>query len=439
MPLRTAQSLAARPEAAQSQETTIDAQRMTRIGFAYNQKPELEVPVDESSTPDEEPPSTRRDETRPPHAPAMRALAGGDSSSPSPSASPARPIGAAHHTAARPADDDEYAEWDSEETIDAVAAALGGLGDVVRLEATPDFPERLRDAGVDIVFNIAEGLRGVNREAHVPAICEFYGIPYSGSDPFTLSLCLDKRRTKEILSYHGVPTAEFALIESMEDLEATEAPTPGSPLFVKPLHEGSSKGITEQNLVRSLEELRHQVAFLLESYDQPVLVERYLPGREFTCAVLGNGREARVLPLVGMNFDALPEGALPIYGYEAKWVWDTREDPLPIFECPARIDRRLRRAIEEVALRAYRVLGCRDWSRVDVRLDADGTPNVVEVNPLPGILPDPADNSCFPKAARAAGMSYDELIQSCVRHAAARHGLAVPALRPVRRIRRSVA
>jgi D-alanine-D-alanine ligase len=368
-----------------------------------------------------------------------------------------------HHTAAlRPSDDDEYAEWDSAETIDAVAAALGALGEVVRLEATPDFPERLRDAGVDIVFNIAEGLRGVNREAHVPAICEFYGIPYSGSDPFTLSLCLDKRRTKEILSYHGVPTAEFALVETMDELDGTRGdemgtrrddgpvvptrpdafslvPSASSPLFVKPLHEGSSKGITERNLVRSPEELRHQVAFLLESYEQPVLVERYLPGREFTCAVLGNGREARVLPLVGMNFDALPEGALPIYGYEAKWVWDTREDPLPIFDCPARVDDRLRRAIEEVALRAYRVLGCRDWSRVDVRLDADGTPNVVEVNPLPGILPDPADNSCFPKAARAAGMSYDELIQSCLRHAAARHGVAVPALRPVRRIRRSVA
>ena len=442
VPLPTALSLAAQPEAAQSQETTIDAQRMTRIGFAYNQKPELEVPVDESSTPDEEPPSTRRDDARLPHAPATRTRAGGDSASPSPSQTFARSLGAARQTAPiAPADDDEYAEWDSAETIDAVADALGALGEVVRLEATPDFPERLRHAGVDIVFNIAEGLRGVNREAHVPAICEFYGIPYSGSDPYTLSLCLDKRRTKEVLSYHGVPTAEFVLVEQLEDLEGSADPSFERPLFVKPLHEGSSKGITERNLVRSPDELRHQVAFLLESYDQPVLVERYLPGLEFTCAVLGNGGEARVLPLVGMNFDALPEGALPIYGYEAKWVWDTREDPLPIFDCPARVDDDLRRAIEDVALRAYRVLGCRDWSRVDVRLDADGTPNVVEVNPLPGILPDPADNSCFPKAARAAGMSYDELIRSCLRHAAARTGVPLPAVRPARRIagRRSVA
>ena len=105
-----------------------------------------------------------------------------------------------------------------------------------------------------------------------------------------------------------------------------------------------------------------------------------------------------------MNFGSLPDGALPIYGFEAKWIWDRPENPLDIFECPARIDRRAARArSSDVVLRAYRVLGCRDWSRIDVRLDADGVPNIVEVNPLPGILPDPADNSCLPKAARAAG------------------------------------
>ena len=169
-----------------------------------------------------------------------------------------------------------------------------------------------------------------------------------------------------------------------------------------------------------------QVASLLERYQQPVLVEEYLPGAEFTCAVLGNGYDACVLPIVGMKFDVLPDGALPVYGFEAKWLWDRPERPLQIFECPARIDEALRHTIEEVVLDAYRVLGCRDWSRIDVRLDAAGVPNVVEVNPLPGILPDPADNSCFPKAARAAGMSYDELIRTCVRHAAERQGVSLP-------------
>ena len=131
---------------------------------------------------------------------------------------------------------DEFAEWDSRETIDAVASALSHLGEVIRLEADDDFPENLRREKPDIVFNIAEGKNGVNREAHVPAICEFYGIPYSGSDPLTLSVCLDKAKTKETLSYHGVRTARFAVVREMKDLSAArERPLP---VFAKPIHEG---------------------------------------------------------------------------------------------------------------------------------------------------------------------------------------------------------
>jgi D-alanine-D-alanine ligase len=406
---------------------------MPRIGFAYNQKPEspaIARPEDETPRGDEEPPSSRRDAlaSRNSDAPASTELAhsvtvGGNF------AAPAHPV----------ASDDEYAEWDSADTIDAVANALAALGDVIRLEATADFPQNLRDACPDIVFNIAEGLHGVNREAHVPAICEFYGIPYSASDPFTLSLCLDKARAKEVLAYHGVATAPFAVVRESagaRDQRADgnrESNRPNAhrfpihdsrfPLFVKPAYEGSSKGITEANYCENQRQLDAQVEFLLERYKQPVIIEEYLPGAEFTCAVLGNGDDARVLPIVGMNFEALPEGALPVYGFEAKWIWDRPEKPLEIFECPARITEELRSAIEHVVLRAYRVLGCRDWSRIDVRLDAAGKPNVVEVNPLPGILPNPADNSCFPKAARAAGMSYDELIQACLVHAAERQGI----------------
>ncbi|MEO5902796.1 MAG: D-alanine--D-alanine ligase, partial [Gemmatimonadaceae bacterium] len=256
-----------------------------------------------------------------------------------------------------------------------------------------------------------------------PAICEFYCIPYSGSDPLTLSLCLDKAKTKETLAWHGVRTARFAVVSDMSEIHrARKLPLP---VFAKPIHEGSSKGITERNYCRTHAELDAQTEYLLETYRQPVIVEEYLPGAEFTCAVLGNGDEAKVLPIVGMNFASLPDGALPIYGYEAKWIWDRPERPLQMFDCPAHIDEALTRQIERVTLDAYRVLGCRDWSRIDVRLDADGKPNVVEINPLPGILPNPADNSCFPKAARAAGMSYDQLIQSCLRLAAARQGVAI--------------
>ena len=406
---------------------------MTRIGFAYNQKPD--VPAlrledgAEDARPDEEPPSSA------PHEWGGRAD---------------RESGARTGVSvAAELVDDEFAEWDSAETIAAVEQALGALGEVIRLEGNADFPERLRAVQPDIVFNIAEGLGGANREAHVPAICEFFGVPYSGSDPFSLSLCLDKARTKEYLAYHGVPTAPFALIRNAAEIPAmldrltTRRTKSGStrlrlPLFVKPVHEGSSKGITEDNYCRTVDEAQAQTAFLLERYAQPVLVEEYLPGREFTCAVMGNGDGAHVLPIVAMNFDALPPGALPVYGFEAKWLWDDRRHPLEIFECPARIDEALRSRIEEVVLSAYHVLGCRDWSRIDVRLDAAGVPNVVEVNPLPGILPNPEDNSCFPKAARAAGLSYDELIQRSLRFAAERQGIPLSG-KATRRVRRAAA
>ena len=381
---------------------------MALIGFAYNQKPDdtdARASDDEPRSEDEPPSLSRHRRSRVDR-----------------SAQVAGAIQSSLEAHDRNATDDEFAEWDSSETIRAVERALSKLGEVVRLEANADFAERLRAERPDIVFNMAEGLRGANRESHVPAMCEFFGIPYSGSDPFTLSLCLDKARTKECLTYHDIPTAPFQVVD---DASAHR----GSlefPVFVKPVHEGSSKGITERNYCRTPSEMREQVAFLLERYRQPVLIEEFLPGAEFTCAVLGNGGGAHVLPIVGMNFDVLPSGSLPVYGFEAKWLWDRPEQPLEIFECPARIDEALRRTIERVVLAAYHALGCRDWSRIDVRLDAAGVPNVVEVNPLPGILPNPADNSCFPKAARAAGMSYDELIQTCVRHAADRQGVALP-------------
>lgn len=387
---------------------------MARIGFAFNLKPDadgLQLVDDEGGAAEEEPPSPR-------HGPGT---------------------GASGETSPRTAllaRSDEFAEWDSEETIAAVEHALSAFGEVIRLNANADFPERLRLARPDIVFNMAEGLHGPNREAHVPAICEFLGIPYTGSDPFTLSLCLDKRRTKETLAYHGVPTAPFAAVTSAAEIAScVDALRRGVrigrellqlPLFVKPMHEGSSKGITERNLCETVDDFEMRAHELLAQYAQPVLVEAYLPGPEFTCAVLGNGAQARVLPIIAMRFDALPSGARPIYGFEAKWIWDGPDHQLELYECPARIDASLERRIEEVTLAAYHALGCRDWSRVDVRLDSAGIPNVVEVNPLPGVLPDPRDNSCMPKAARAAGMSYDELIQACLRAAGERYrGLGV--------------
>jgi D-alanine-D-alanine ligase len=316
---------------------------------------------------------------------------------------------------------DLYAEWDDEVTIAALEAALAKAGDVVRLEATEDFPLRLHETRPDIVFNVAEGLWGPNREAHVPALCEFWNVPYTGSDPLTLAICLDKARTKEILAYHGIPTAQFVLLPPRVALEGI----PPLPVMVKPLHEGSSKGITQASLCRTQAEVGRAVGRVWRRYRQPALVERWLPGREFTCALLGNGARARVLPVVELNFDALPRGAERIYSYEAKWLWDTPDRPLSIFQCPAPLSRELGRRIEQTALAAYRVLRCRDWARIDVRCDARGVPHILEVNPLPGILPDPEMNSCFPKAARAAGMDYASMIQAVLRAGAARYGIAV--------------
>ncbi len=320
-----------------------------------------------------------------------------------------------------------YAEWDTMDTILAVRDAIATKYPVELVEANEDAYGKLRTLRPAFVFNIAEGLHGVSREAQVPAMLEFLQIPYLGSDPLTLALCLDKARAKEVLSYHGVRTASFVLIRSMADLEDARV---RFPLMVKPLHEGSSKGIYNSCVVRNPEELEKEVGHILSMYHEPVLVEEFLPGREFTVAMLGNGDDLRVLPIVEISFDALPAGMNPIYSYEAKWIWDRSDKPLEIFSCPAKLTEAHAEEIRDLCKRAYRVLGCRDWSRLDVRLDAAGKPHILEINPLPGILPRPEDNSCFPKAARAAGMSYAQLITAVLEIAMARCGVPASAVVP---------
>ena len=143
-------------------------------------------------------------------------------------------------------------------------------------------------------------------------------------------------------------------------------------------------------------------------------------------AILGNDGDGRVLPIIELDFGSFPEGAQPIYGFEAKWIWDRPEAPLDVFTCPASCTPELQRRIEQLAMAAFRTLRCRDWARIDVRCDGDDNPHILEVNPLPGIIPDPAANSCYPKAARAAGLSFNEGIQAVLRAAAARYELPVP-------------
>lgn len=316
-----------------------------------------------------------------------------------------------------------FAEWDTMDTVNAVRDALAERFDVALVEANEEAFPRLRALRPCFVFNIAEGLYGSSRESQIPAILEMLRIPYLGSDPLTLGICLDKSRAKEILAYHGIPTPSFAVIAGMEDFEDVRVKFPS---IVKPLHEGSSKGVYDSCVVRTPEELEREVRTVHSTYGEPALVEEFLTGREFTVAIMGNGAGARVLPIVEIKFDALPPGANPIYSYEAKWLWDTVEKPLDIYGCPADLEPGLKEKIEAVCLDTYRILHCRDWSRIDVRLDARGVPHIIEVNPLPGILPRIEDNSCFPKAARVAGMNYNELINSVADLAMNRCGVATP-------------
>ena len=200
---------------------------------------------------------------------------------------------------------DLYAEWDTYDTIHAVRDAIAERYGVELIEANEDAFERLRRLRPAFVFNIAEGLHGVSREAQVPAMLEMLRLPYLGSDPLTLALCLDKARAKEVLAYNGVATAPFVVIRTMDEFEDARVKFPS---IVKPLHEGSSKGIYNSCVVRTPEDLEREVRTILATYNQPALVEEFLPGREFTVAILGNGDALRVLPIVEIRFDALPAG-----------------------------------------------------------------------------------------------------------------------------------
>ena len=292
--------------------------------------------------------------------------------------------------------------------------------DVTLIEADDNAFEKFKKLRPDLVFNVAECANGISREAQIPAMLDMLKIPYTGSDPLTLATCLDKARTKEVLSYYKIPTAKFILIESISDLKDFDL---RFPVIVKPVAEGSGKGIFNSSILNSLDKLKENLTDNLQTYNQPFLVEEFLPGREFTIAIIGNGDDTEVLPIVEINLSELPKELAPIYSYEAKWIVDTRDNPLNIFSCPAHIDASLEEKITNIALRTYKVLRCRDWSRIDIRLDANGEPNIIEINPLPGILPDPKDNSCFPKAARTSGLSYEEMINKVLFTAARRYSL----------------
>ena len=296
--------------------------------------------------------------------------------------------------------DDAEAEYDAPETIEAICQALESYGHIVLpFEATADLPRLLMDSPVDLVFNIAEGVEGRNREAAVPALCELMGIPYTGSDAATLSIALDKALSKKVLRQHGILTPEFQLMETGRERLSSKLVFP---LIVKPNQEGSSKGVSAHASVVDDEiSLRAVVRDLLEKYRQPALVEHYVAGREFTVGLLGDKRP-RVLPAMEILF-LDKDNPRPVYDYQIKQEWEK----YVYYQCPAQLSPAETKAIERVARDTFEALDCRDVARVDLRMDAGGDFYVLEVNPLPGLTPEYSDLCLI---AKAANIDYRSLI-----------------------------
>ncbi|MGD0899759.1 MAG: D-alanine--D-alanine ligase [Thermoguttaceae bacterium] len=306
--------------------------------------------------------------------------------------------------------EEETAEFDRPDTIEAIDAALRQLGHQTRRIGNGRQLVARLAAGDrwDLVFNIAEGLRGIAREAQVPAILDLYEIPYTFSDPLVLALTLDKGLTKVVVRNAGIPTPDFAVLRRPEDADRVDLPLP---LFAKPLAEGTGKGITAASRIRDRARLRPICEEMLARYRQPVLVETFLPGREFTVAVLGTGEDARVLG--SMEVILLPAAEAEVYSYANK---EQSEELCQYRRGQPDEDPEVRRT-EQLALAAYRALGCRDAGRVDFRSDAHGTPNFLEINPLAGIHPEHSD---LPIICRLVGLPYRELIDAIVRSASRR-------------------
>lgn len=294
-------------------------------------------------------------------------------------------------------DEETAAEFDRPETINAISTALTKLGHTVDPIGNVNalMGRLLRGERWDLVFNIAEGLYGLGREAQVPALLDAYQIPYTFSDPLVLSLTLHKGMAKHVVRDNGIATADFKVVQTMEDIAAIDLPYP---LFAKPVAEGSSKGVTGASRIGSRQELKQVCHQLLDKFRQPVLVETYLPGREFTVGILGTGPQAEAFG--EMEVLLLADAEQGIYSLHNKEYYENLVD--------YRLENgALGDAVADTALAAWRALGCRDAGRIDIRLDANGVPNFIEVNPLAGLNPIRSDLAIM---AKLLGREYDGLI-----------------------------
>jgi D-alanine-D-alanine ligase len=303
---------------------------------------------------------------------------------------------------------EDLAEFDAETTVAAIEAALRRQGHAVERigRAQALMPRLIAGGRWDLVFNICEGLRGPGREALVPALLDAHAIPYTFSDPLVLALCLHKGHTKRVVRDADVPTAPFLVLERPEDARSSALPLPA---FLKPVAEGTGKGIGPASLCGTAADAEREAARLLARYAQPVLAEAYLPGREFTVGVLGTGAESHVIGVMEVL-------TAETYGFETKKAYEGRVSYRLADDGEAR-------AAERAALAAWRCLGCRDLGRVDLRSDADARPQFLEANPLAGLHPVDSDLTIL---AGLAGHSHAWLIDQTMRGACLRLGLPWP-------------
>lgn len=317
----------------------------------------------------------------------------------------------APHIPGAPAD--IWADLDSEHTVEGLTTALEAGGHtVIPMEGNVDLYEKLRRTKVDIAFNICEGHHGDSREAQVPAILEMLRIPYTGSKVLTLALTLDKPMTKRVLIAEGLPTPPFQVfVRPDEPLD----PHLRFPLIVKPSREGTGMGITGNSIVSEEGALRKQVSEIIANYHEPALVERLISGREVTVGMLGN-EELHVFPILEVDFSTCPLEEEGIYTSRIK----TELYNVPRYLCPAPLDEAIAGELRRLAVAAFQVLDCLDMCRVDFRLDPQGQPWILEVNPLPGLSPGVSD---LVMMAEADGMSHTELVNAILNHARRRYGL----------------
>jgi len=307
---------------------------------------------------------------------------------------------------------DINAEFDKPETIDRVVTVLERGGHTVkRIGNVRNVLSQIDglDGTIDIVFNLCEGLTGRNRESQVPLILEMHDIPYVGADALTLALTLDKVMAKKCFIADGILTPRFFEVNPGDDLAGLN--TIGFPLMVKTRHEGSSKGINRDARVENIGELRRQTAMVNTTYGQPALVEEFIVGTEFTVAVLGNGAPC-AMPVVQVEIDGGVELGDEFYAHDR-----IASDALQ-YVCPAKISDELTRRIQSCAERAYKSVGCRDFGRVDFRVDTDGNPYVLEINPLPSLDVKDVFN-IFPNTF---GSNYGEILNTVIDLALERYG-----------------